>query len=217
MENIFTFVMITVMMSTARTAIVCLLTVFVLFFLTVTVYALADGSSWTEVGSGSLPQGMTGQATIVYNNQLWIVGGYNGSTVSQKVYHSSDGQQWIESGIDTLPKALDTPRSAVYDGKMWIFGGWDGDWNQSFSVYSSSDGVIWTEAGVQSLPMNPVQVIMHDQMLWIIGGLDDLYNLTPRVYFSTDGVSWTQAGVNALPSSVGDNFTALSTNPYPRL
>jgi len=167
-----------------------------IFLVTLSPNNIADGDSWTEKGSDTLPTSRRLHQCLVYKEKMWIIGGYVGSA-SRKVYYSTDGETWTEAGTDALPVATYAHTCLVYDGKMWVIGGYTT--SAVRKVYYSTDGETWTEAGSDALPVATYYHVslVFDNKMWVIGGIGVAE--TRKVYYSTDGETWTEKGTNSLP------------------
>lgn len=108
------------------------------------VYSSPDGDAWTR--RGSLPVQLWLHSAVVFNNKMWVIGGYDNTNdvVSNKVYSSTDGINWTAEAI--LPAPTQEHTSVIFNGKVWVVGGRSpGDFNGANNrVYSSSNMVDWT-------------------------------------------------------------------------
>jgi hypothetical protein len=139
-------------------------------------------------------------ASVVYNDAMWVLGGYYGSGFKNDVWRSSDGITWTQatSAAGWSPRTQHITLS--FKNKMWVIGGvvCCTDFND---VYSSTDGVTWTLATASSFTparRGTAGVVFNDQM-WIAGGVSGFgpYHLYNDVWKSSDGITWTQATANA--------------------
>ncbi len=158
------------------------------------------GLTWSQVPPANIP--WTGRyvpgACIVYNNKIWITGGYDG-TYQNDVWSSADGYTW-KSNHPEWPKR-EYSKSLSYDGKLWILGGYDG--TSKNDVWSSTDGYNWESKtaaaawtpryGHGSVVYKRDVIPPENERMWVIGGYDSTtstyYN---DVYSSEDGVTWTK-------------------------
>lgn len=104
------------------------------------IWQSEDGANWERLTDSPAFGGRTGAILEVYNGQLVVAGGLDGSTyeVSNEVWTSGDGITWTRTAPGTDPHW--TPRrylaSCLHDGKLWIVGGvddayfvWDDVWS----------------------------------------------------------------------------------------
>jgi hypothetical protein len=96
------------------------------------VWSSTDGMTWTPVLANSatpaptqFPQRYQLQA-LVYNNQLWVIGGDNAASDFNDAWYSTDGVTWTQA----TSAAAFSPRygqgGLVYNNEMWVIGGNDG-------------------------------------------------------------------------------------------
>ncbi len=182
------------------------------------IWKSPDGITWSQVAPTSNVFGPRwGHSVAVMpdpnnNNKptLWLVGGYNGTTLLVDVWKSTDGNSWtnVTTIGDEIVSAFYSPLLVMNDqsGKpaMWLIGG-----NQTDTILKSNDGVTWTTlaAGSRFSPrLAHAGVVMKDpssgvNALWAIGGYSD-YALKD-VWMSTDGLTWKQvkddSGVSITP------------------
>jgi len=139
-----------------------------------------------------------GHTSVVYKNQIWVIGGWDRDLQSTNtVCSSSDGQYWTEVPLNPLHDF--TPRyghaSVVFNDQMWVIGGWDQHGPES-DVYSSFDGETWTQvtaAAGFSARVNH-SCVVYDGRMWVIGGsFDQYYTNYHDVWWSTNGSDWFRA------------------------
>ena len=186
-----------------------------------TVYSSFDSVNWTQVGTIPIsPQSMSGQQAVVFNGQIWVIGGVYaymgpGGTTAQ-VWHSSNGANWTMATANANFGRRYNFGLLAYNNKLWIFGGnpyltygdpWD---NVALNdVWNSTDGINWTEVS-PGAPFagrwGPTCMVFNNEM-WVVAGYSvngwkGSGNLNDA-WSSTDGVNWTEATSNA-------NFPARS-------
>ena len=97
-------------------------------------------SSWTEATSSPGWSARVGFAYAVFDNKMWVMGGF--STVANSyVWYSSDGVAWTEATATAAWGARFYIQSVAFNNKLWIFGKGGG---LKRDVWSSSDGATWT-------------------------------------------------------------------------
>jgi len=166
-------------------------------FLVSPVFALSDGSEWTEAGTNTLPTAVSYGSSVIFDGKIWVIGGYNENwDITRKVYYSTNGSTWYEAGSNSLLVGTENHTSIVYDGNMWVIGGFIGG-GGTRKVYYSTNGSSWTEAGNDALPVavSGHSSLVYNGKMWMIGD-------SRKVYYSTNGSSWTEAGTDALPESI---------------
>lgn len=175
------------------------------------------------------------QAEYVFENRLWIAGGWFDSFAAppRDVWSSRDGVQW-ELVTPTAPWLhSDLPMNLTFDGKMWMMGGWYNGrlpgHSASNQVWASTDGRQWdqiTEAAGWS-PRIAAATVEFQNRIWLLGGTENYYfgddaSLKNDVWHSSDGKHWEQA-TTAAPWSprayhqavvLGDRIYLLGGGDY---
>ncbi|MBS9462742.1 exo-alpha-sialidase [Flagellimonas sp. 389] len=161
----------------------------------------------TVTANASFP-GRSNHTTLVYDEKIWVIGGYNDSGILKDVWYSEDGITWTEATSDAGFSERRLHTSVVFDGKMWVIGGADRT-SRYNDVWYSEDGITWTEATSDAgfSERNSHASVVFDGKMWVIGGSyrASQYN---DVWYSKDGVTWTEATGSASFSqrSVASSF-----------
>jgi len=101
------------------------------------VFHIGEGSWARVVYTGTPPAPRYHHSAVVFNNSMFIFGGYTGDINSNSNLHNKNdlfeykfkSSQWLEwKDVITgpLPPARSAHGSIVYDNKLWIFAGYDG-------------------------------------------------------------------------------------------
>ena len=97
------------------------------------IYTSTDGINWTEVASESVFEIRANHTSLVYDNKMWVIGGWqavtNQETMEQDVisfadvWYSDNGTEWNKlSGSDSYTGRLGHA-STVFENKILISGG----------------------------------------------------------------------------------------------
>ncbi len=176
------------------------------------IWTSSDGRNWTlEANAVPWLDGRGRGRIVVFRDNLWVVGNYEGSN---DVWKSPDGVNWTQV-TPTAPwgKRLGAGIT-VFDEKLWVLGGEDTTSAADFNdVWNSSDGIQWTQVVEQSAWVpGYVNTIVFQNRLWVIGGyfpylveLQLLWYWVHEVAYSSTGDSWT-----SVPSEGVGYFTALA-------
>ncbi len=81
-----------------------------------------DGQTWYQATSSANWPGRSGHASLVYDNKMWVMGGYI-STCVNDVRYSTNGANWTQATANAAWPARTEFSSVVYDNKMWVLGG----------------------------------------------------------------------------------------------
>ena len=108
----------------------------------VSVWSSVDGSTWIEETNNAFPSREKFEA-LVFNSEIYILGGRNGSTNYNEIWRSSDGITWTE----VMTSSVFTPRYAhtatVYDDKVWVAGGFGTA--PEGNLWYTEDMINWSE------------------------------------------------------------------------
>ncbi|MFC1452976.1 hypothetical protein ACFLSJ_06480 [Verrucomicrobiota bacterium] len=177
------------------------------------------GYQWIKVTDDAAFPGRDGAGALVYDDKMWLIGGWNPadkktnsihSGCNNEVWNSADGKTWsltkpnthVNDSFDPTTdwEARHTAGYAVYQDKMWIVGGDPLLGHYQYDVWASSDGVNWTWVNQgKPVPWGP-RVLHHTVVfqgkIWIIGG-QTLPQFAPAdevfygdVWNTTDGINW---------------------------
>src|SRR5208337_1232019 len=102
------------------------------------------GVYWTDATMIAGFPARYGHTSVVFNNKMWVIAGYNGGVPLNDIWSSSDGATWTQVTGTTIFPARYQHTSILYNNQMWVIGGTD---NVNFyrDVWSSSDGATWTQ------------------------------------------------------------------------
>ena len=189
----------------------CLVTtVFTILFVLNTVVAQKKNPEWVKEVNHAQWQPRDSQGEVVYNDRLWIFGGWFNSYEAppRDVWNSADGKSWNLVTKSAPWIHSDLPMSFVFKDKMWMMGGWyngrlEGH-SASNQVWSSTDGVNWEQETKNAAwsPRLAAAVVEFKGKMWLLGGTENYYfgdesSLKNDVWYSTDGKKWNLATADA--------------------
>lgn len=92
------------------------------------VYSSTDGINWTEVGNDAFPKGIFSHSSVVFDNKMWVINGYDGINKgrgggAREVYYSTDGANWKQVGVGSFPD-LQGENALIFNNKIWLIGGY---------------------------------------------------------------------------------------------
>ena len=149
------------------------------------IWRSSDGQHWELVASYAPWGGCFEARAVVFNNQLWLIGGLytsggNGigpKTSEFEVWHSYNGMEWSHAVSPPPWQSRLGHACVVYDGRIWLLGGQDLNTGNSLNdVWSSADGENWVqEPSIPWVPREYHAAVAVDgllgQELWVIGGI----------------------------------------------
>jgi len=176
----------------------------------------SDGVLWSTNAGGAPFGHRQGHACVVFNNQLWLIGGFeNDSTVTapkNDVWVTSDGATWtlVTANAAWTPRVNHTVVAG--NNGMYLYGG-DVSGVMSDEVWFSVDGLTWTNLTLAATGAGRQlhSSLFFSNRVWIIGGVDGATAFN-TVFSSTDGQTWVEtaaaafaAGRYAMGSTVYNN------------
>ena len=194
------------------------------------VWKSTDGRSWTRVLTDTPNPSDTqfsrryGHATVVLNNnELYLIGGYDGTNRLNDVWKSTDGQSWTRVLTDTpSPPSTQFSRRfghavVVLNNELYLIGGLDGR-NRLNDVWKSTDGRSWTRVltdtdsppSTQFPRRNLHATVVLNNAIYLTGGYDGT-NALNDVWKSTDGKSWTRE-LTHTPSPPSTQFSRRNSH-----
>ena len=129
-----------------------------------------------EVTKSAEWTGRNSHTSVVFDNKMWVIGGFDGSSRRNDVWYSSDGASWTQATSSAGWAGRNIHTSVVFDNKMWVMGGNDGS-NRFNDVWYSSNGASWTQATSSAGwtgREGPTSVVFDNKM-WVMGGYDGSY------------------------------------------
>ena len=156
------------------------------------VYSSSNGKTWNLVTNSAKWSAREDHAAVVFDDQIWIMGGFNGS-YKNDVWSSTNGKDWNLVTSSAKWSVRSGLQSVAFNGKLWVMGG-DSTSAQHFNdVWSSTNGKDWnlvTSSAKWSARSEHQSVVLDDQ-IWVIGGgfADRFKN---DVWSSTNGKDWKQ-------------------------
>ncbi len=190
--------------------------------------------------SATLPHNLANFAAVAYRDQIYVIGGYHGSSTTdyhRAVYrseidpHSGQIISWVAQPEAYLPVGEECAEAAAiaYANTLYVIGGVRGSVarNQVFSATLTAEGAIvtttnpvWTEssANLGNTLRQHAGVINSTRQVFLIGGRygdgeqDNIYSalIDPHGQIITDWVTM----LDALPEPRSDHATVLNDNNH---
>jgi len=149
------------------------------------VWYSTDGINWTQATSSAQWNKRSFHSSVVFNNQMWLIGGWGGwGRNYNDVWYSTDGVEWKKNSTNWKPRWGHAV--TVHGNKIWLIGGNIHSKNNeeknnigdSNDVWYSTDGVEWTKLK-KDIPWEPRRAftsLIFKNNLWIIGGVQGSIN-----------------------------------------
>ena len=126
---------------------------------------------WQQATASASWSGRSGHTSLIYNNKMWILGGFDGTNNFNDIWDSTDGINWQQATGSAGWSARSGHTSLVYDDKMWVIGGWNGSHNLN-DIWDSTDGINWKQATRSAgwSIRNGHTSLVYDDKMWVLGG-----------------------------------------------
>lgn len=156
----------------------------------------SDFKRWEVVAESSELPSRVFYGAVVFNDKIWLMGGFDGQNYYNDVWNSSDGVQWSRVAEKTAWNPRIVGAAVVFKNRIWIIGGGviDGvptDGLGEREVWSTADGINWTRVTDKMARLWGTSPVVFDGKLWLVGANRD-GNFSRAVMVTDDGVSWRE-------------------------
>jgi uncharacterized membrane protein YgcG len=155
----------------------------------------ADGTGWS-FATGSSPR-RSGHSSLVFDNRMWVIGGYDQTQGVNDVWDSPTGISWTLEAASPGFTNRSAQSSVVFLNSMWVIGGEDVTTATTYDdTWNSTDGIAWTQQAAPAqfgTRAGQSTVVFNNgtgDALWLIGGYDFTGFPYNDIWYSTDGVTW---------------------------
>ena len=140
-------------------------------------------------------RGSRGTAALVYNGQMWVLGGSDSAgSAKNDVWCSTNGVDWNAATDAALWSTRADFVALAHSGRMWTLGGGKND------VWFSTNGADWTQLAPTPVATSPVwwssrsgfAALAYGEQIWVLGG------------FGND--VWSGPASNAVPILMGNYY-----------
>lgn len=171
------------------------------------------GSFWEQRTAAAGFDGRVRHAGVVFNGEMYIMGGTKIGGLLRDVWKSANGTTWTPV-TTTAAWGLRTDMAVVvYDGYMWLIGGNNGSSDLN-DVWKSNDGANWTQvtASAAFAARGQHAATVFKGQMWISGGGE----VTPLsdVWYSNDGIHWMESTASAWPARYGHAMVSFQNKLY---
>jgi hypothetical protein len=170
-----------------------------------------DGVTWTNVTAGLTNGAAFGtrydHQVTVFNGELWVTGGYDGSNFFSDAWHSSDGVTWTQASTGAfIGRSMHS--AVVNNGRLYVIGGQSRFNGILHDVWSTADGVTWQQetAAAPFSPRTGASAVSYNGRIFLIGGYTGgMSPVSNQVFSSADGANWIQVngGNSSAPTRTG--------------
>jgi hypothetical protein len=170
------------------------------FAVTPKILKTTDFKKWETVAETSnLPQRVF-YGLLVFDNKMWMLGGFDGSRYHNDVWNSPDGVTWKLVAKSTAWSPRNAVAVTVFKDRIWLIGGGviDGDRdpnpNSRNEIWSSADGIDWRREATRISENGRYaggSVAVWDDKLWLVG-VNRGNEFQSGVMSSDDGKTWSE-------------------------
>jgi DNA-binding CsgD family transcriptional regulator len=146
-----------------------------------------------------LPAPLFGQASAVYENQIFLIGGENSEGITAAT-HRYNPETDLWEPLQDKPTAVTDIQAAVHGGQIYVPGGRtpSGDITNLLEIYDPGANK-WTKGPSLPVRLSAFALIAYEGKLYLFGGWDG-ENYSNRVFaFDPDQMEWTEK--SPLPSA----------------
>jgi PKD repeat protein len=172
------------------------------------VYKSTDADTWSTVTSTSVPVKRAFAAYAIFDDKMWLLGGFNQSGSLNSTQYSTDGINWPLSNATPAWQARDNASAVVYDGKLWLTGGYNithGAFTDVWFLTTANESIgLWTKTSAVLPPISGHSMAVINGRMFILGG-----GLNYPLY-STDGVAWVAGPTTSILYRRGQSLAVTS-------
>ena len=178
------------------------------------------GTAWTA--TTSLPVALDQATSVVYNDYVYEIGGYNGTSAVNTVYYAAlntNGTIGSWTATTSLPVALDQATSVVYNDYVYEIGGYNGTSAVNTVYYAAlnTNGTIGSWSSSNNLPVATYQATSaaYNGYVYEIGGYNGSSNVSTVYYapINSGGATDIWNTTTSLPSAV-DQAISIAFNGF---
>ncbi len=138
----------------------------------VSVWSSADGSNWNEETGNAFTSREKFEA-VVFNNEIYVLGGRNVSTRYNEIWRSSDGVTWSQVTTSGVFSPRYAHSATVYNGRVWVGGGL-GTAGPEGNLWYSEDMINWSEYTdlTSTIGLYEHAALNYSGEIWIFGGYE---------------------------------------------
>ena len=169
-----------------------------------------DGSLGEWRISGQLPVALYLHATVVADDKLFVIGGWDGTNTRSDVWQATihaNGDVGNWAATSNYPVGLDLHDAVLINGHIYVVGGWDGaaPLQGIYVAAVTNNGLSsWQQIGTLPTPLYRLAVAGFNGNLYVTGGFDHTQNGAAAVWtVPTNGTNQLGAwrSVTSLPNA----------------
>ncbi len=141
------------------------------------IWVSSDSVQWDQVTKLAPFGRRHGHATVVYNNRIWVIGGYdNYGNYLNDVWYSKNGYQWNLATPNAQFSRRRLHEVVANEKGMWLTGGSSKGSSYHNDIWFSKDGIAWESVNViKFFPARGYHTSLYfDDRLWVLNGYYDV-------------------------------------------
>jgi hypothetical protein len=164
-----------------------------------------DGKTWETVAEKSNLPNRIFYGAVVFQDKIWLIGGFDGKKYYNDVWNSADGVNWTRTTEKTAWSERIVSKIVVFKDRMWIIGGGviDGEKelnpNSASEIWSSGNGQDWKKHTTNTTNKIAGTPVVFDNKLWLVGANRNSGNFASAVLVSDDGENWQELSAPWTP------------------
>lgn len=177
----------------ALMSIVSVISLFCYSLYAIITVPTADSLKWTGAETASRFPGRSGHRSVIFNNRIWVIGGWNGGDFLCDIWSSQDGSRWDLVTAEAPFGGRIGHTLTVYKNSLWLIAGITFNSSRELvdynDVWRSSDGKTWRRI-TGSAPFSKRgghSCVVFGNRLYLTGGID---RNGAEVWHTTDGINW---------------------------
>ena len=158
-----------------------------------------DGMNWTAAIENAAFGERSSHASTVFQDRMWVAGGYASGGTTNDVWSSSDGVVWEQATAGAKFPTRAGHTLTAFNSALWVIGGRSGalvtGYDELADVWMSYNGRNWykiTDDAPLGSRFSHVALV-HDNKLWVIGGFGEVSGYSKSdVWCTSDGFNWIE-------------------------
>lgn len=178
------------------------------------IFSSSDGVSWIKAAGKTIPVAISDEGAVVFHDQIYLIGGYDGAIDRKDAWVSGDGLNWSAANANALgsvaTNGAQDGTSIVFKDFIYYIGGASSNGNSGNTyVVRSADGATWSSVGITQLPSARTHhcAFVLNSVLYIIGGYNAAGTNLSGGYSTSDGINWTARATTGLQTFAESSCT----------
>jgi N-acetylneuraminic acid mutarotase len=173
---------------------------------------------------GSVPQGRSAHTAVVYNNDIYVFGGWNGGASNNEFFrYNIVRDEWTQvTGTGEAPAPRRSHCACVYGNAMYVWGGFNGTENCASTLHKF-DFITkrWSVEPIKGIPpsgRSRARVVQYKNKMAIFGGVcrnqswDRVNHFSDWHEFNFERREWKKKDISLLKEGIGQHSAVMHMN-----